>query len=176
MTATEYYELPEGPPYSQLVEGELIMSPSPNFFHQEIIANLHLSLRPFVKRHRLGKVVLSPSDVELDFQNVYQPDLFFISNERLALIDEHGLKGAPDLVIEVISRSTERLDRGPKKANYARAGVREFWAVMPKTKEIEIWQLAVSISEPSRRLGLNDTLMTEVLPGWEMPVAEVFEE
>src|SRR4051812_17397970 len=104
MTAAEYYELPEGPPYSQLVEGELIMSPSPNFFHQQIISNLHLALGAFVKRRRLGKVVLSPSDVELDFQNVYQPDLYFISKERRALIDEHGLKGAPDVVIEVISR------------------------------------------------------------------------
>lgn len=176
MTAEEFYRLPEGPPWSQLIEGELHMSPSPNFFHQEILSNIQDSMRPYVKKHRLGKVVRSPSDVELNSLNVYQPDLYFISRARLALIDKHGLKGAPDLVVEAISSSTGRLDRGPKKSNYAQAGVREFWVVMPKTQEIEIWLLQVSVTDPAQRLGIGDTLKTELLPGWEMPVADVFEE
>lgn len=168
--------MPEGPPYFQLIEGELFMSPSPNFFHQKIIGRLHLSLGNFLEKHPFGEIVLSPADVELDEDNVYQPDLYYLSHARLSLVNRHGLKGAPDFVIEVISGSTGRLDRGPKKAAFARHGVREFWAVLPESREVVIWNLPVSAEEPSRRLQMGDTLTTELLPAWEMPVAKIFGE
>lgn len=175
MTAAEYYEQPEGPPYSQLIDGELIMSPSPNFFHQRIIANLFRSLDEHVRRHRCGVVVFAPADVELDEGNVFQPDLYFVSRERRHLIDEHGVKGAPDFVIEVISGSGG-LDLGRKKKGYVRGEVPEFWTVFPRTKEVHLWRLAESIAEPAFRFAMGDTVRTPTLPGWEMPVAEIFAE
>ena len=174
MTAQEYYAMPVGPPYSQLIEGELFMSPSPKFFHQEIIGNLYYSLRSFLRRKPLGKIVLSPSDVELDEHNVYQPDLYYVRRDRCHLIDEQGMKGAPDFVVEVISRSTAKLDRERKLPNFARAGVHEFWAIVPTTNEVEVWKLADSVEEPAFRLSVGDTLSTDILPDWEMPVAEIF--
>lgn len=173
MTAAEYYALPEGPPYAQLIEGELLMSPSPTFFHQRIIIKLIVSLESFVAAHRLGKVCVAPSDVQFDEENVFQPDVFFVSNERLHLADDHGIKGAPDLVIEVIS-GTGRIDLGPKKNVYARGGVIEYWTVRPKTKLVEIWRLSVSTTEPAVQYGVTDMLVTDLLPGWQMPVAAVF--
>src|SRR3954468_808663 len=82
MTAAEYYTLPEGPPYSQLIEGELIMSPSPNLFHQRIILKPVISLETSVAARRPGLMCMAPSDVEFDEDNVFQPDIFFVSNER----------------------------------------------------------------------------------------------
>src|SRR5207248_11540975 len=106
MTAEEYYKLPEGPPYFQLIDGELIMSPSPNVYHHEIVGNLFSIIREYLLRNPIGKVIVAPSDVELDKDNVYQPDVFYIRNERLNIVDKHGPKGAPDIVTEVLSGST----------------------------------------------------------------------
>jgi Uma2 family endonuclease len=76
---------------------------------------------------------MAPSDVQFDRGNVYQPDIFFIRNERSPIVDEQGPKGAPDLVVEVISGSTGRLDLGPKKmsrhAVRVRIGVTKFSSV-----------------------------------------------
>ena len=168
--------MPEGPPYFQLIDGELFMSPSPNFFHQEIIGNIFSPIREYLRRNPIGKVVVSPSDVHFDQDNVFQPDVFFIRKERLGIVDKHGAKGAPDLVVEVISASTGRLDLGPKKMVYAARGVVEFWVVRPHSREVEIYELATSSTEPVRTLGAGDIVATKLLPAFELPVAEIFAE
>ncbi len=76
-TVADYRAMPEGPPYYQLVEGELIMAPSPSSFHQEIAGNIYFLLRQHVVKHRLGKVCIAPLDVYLSETNVFQPDVFF---------------------------------------------------------------------------------------------------
>jgi Uma2 family endonuclease len=174
MTAEEYFRLPEGPPYFQLIDGELFMSPSPNFFHQEVVGNIYAAIRNYLRSVSLGKVILAPSDVHFDGGNVYQPDVFYIRNERLGIVDEHGAKGAPDLVIEVISGSTGRLDLGPKKTVYAQRGVVEYWVVLPLTSEVEVYRFAESADAPVERLKTGETLTTPLLPGFELPVAEIF--
>ena len=176
MSASEYYEMPEGPPYFQLIEGELLLSPSPRFFHQRIVINLLVSIENFLRRHSLGKIMIAPSDVELDTKNVYQPDLYFVSNSRSSLINKQGVKGAPDFVVEAISASTGRLDLGPKKKIFARRGVREFWAVFPESKEVKVWKLAESVDDPVLHLKLGDSLSTEILPGWKIMLEEIFAE
>lgn len=174
MTAEEYYQLPEGPPHFQLIDGELFMSPSPHFFHQEIILNIAAPIREYLRGNPIGKVVVAPSDVELDKDNVFQPDVFFIRAERLGIIDNHGAKGAPDLVVEVISGSTGRLDLGPKKAIYAQKGVLEFWVVLPQTQTVEVFRLPDDADQPARTLSAGETLATPLLPGLTLPLAEIF--
>lgn len=100
--------MPEGPPYFQLVEGKLFMTPSPEFYHQSVAFNLAYRLRRFLESNPLGKITIAPSDVQLDFVNVHQPDVYFISNERLNILTKQGPVGAPDLVVEVLSGA--RLD------------------------------------------------------------------
>lgn len=174
MTAEEYYQLPEGPPYFQLIDGELFMSPSPQFFHQEIILNIASTIREYLRQNPIGKVVLAPSDVEFDKDNVFQPDIFFIRKERLGIVDKHGTKGAPDLVVEVISGSTGRLDLGPKKMIYAQTGVLEYWVVLPASRTIEVYRLPDSAEQPAATLAEGVSLTTPLLPGFALPVVEVF--
>ncbi len=174
MTAEEYYQLPEGPPHFQLIDGELFMSPSPNFFHQEVALNLASAIRQYLRRKPLGKVVIAPSDVEFDQDNVYQPDVFFIRSERLGIVDKHGAKGAPDLVAEIISGSTGRLDLGPKKTVYAAKGVIEYWVVLPETREVEVYRFAENADVPVAKYAGTATLTTALLPGFELPLAELF--
>ena len=71
------------------------------------------------------------SAVKLADDQIYQPDVLFVSRDRLSLIERHGISGAPDLVIEILSASTARYDRGPKLRAYERTGVREVWLVDP---------------------------------------------
>lgn len=73
-------------------------------------------------------------DVYFTEQNIYQPDILFISNERQHIIEDGKIDGAPDLIIEVLSKGTEKLDRITKKAVYEKCGVLEYWIVDPKTK------------------------------------------
>jgi Uma2 family endonuclease len=174
MTAEEYYQLPEGPPYFQLIDGELFMSPSPNCFHQEIILNIASPIREYLRKHPIGKVIVAPSDVEFDKDNIYQPDVFFIRTERLGIVDKHGAKGAPDLVVEVLSGSTGRLDLGPKKTVYAEKGVLEYWVIWPDGREIEVYRWPESPTQPVLKLAHQGTLTTPLLPGLEIPVAEIF--
>jgi Uma2 family endonuclease len=128
-----FKSLPEGT-LVQLIENNLVMSPSPTDLHQRIVTKLTSKLEHFITQHDLGEVRVAPYDVYLDQENAYQPDLIFIANENLHKIQENGLHGAPDLVIEVLSPGTAKYDKGKKKNVYERCGVKEYWIVDPATK------------------------------------------
>ena len=118
ITTELYRQLPEGPPYYQLIEGNLILSPSANFFHQKIVGRLYHYIEAYLEEHPVGEAVIAPSDVFLDEINVFQPDLYFVKNENRQVLAYEGVKGAPDLVVEVLSPSTEAYDRGDKFDGY----------------------------------------------------------
>eukprot|EP01041_Mallomonas_annulata_P037124 gene37124-60365_t len=100
-TVADDRAMPEGSPYYQLVAGELIKAPSPSIFHQEVVGNIYLLLANHVRKHRLGKVRIASLDVYLSETSVVQPDVFFLANASLPLIQSDGVHGAPDLVIEI---------------------------------------------------------------------------
>jgi Uma2 family endonuclease len=135
-----FNSLPEGT-LAQVIENCLVMSPSPLDVHQKVSADIFLALYSFVKAHDLGTARYAPYDVYLDDQNVFQPDILFISKERLHLIEKKGLYGAPDLVIEILSPSTAKFDLQQKKAVYERCGVQEYWIVDPQSKAIHGYRL-----------------------------------
>jgi len=119
LTVADYRELGEGPPHYQLIEGEIFMSPAPNRFHQVISRNLAFILMRHLDAHPIGEVYLAPFDVYLDDLNAYQPDIVYVSTERKGILEDDGAHGAPDLVVEILSPSTARLDKR-KRANCAR--------------------------------------------------------
>lgn len=128
--------LPEGT-LAQIIENQLVMSPSPSDAHQEILNFINVSIFLHVEKHSLGKVRIAPYGVYLDEGNVFEPDLTFISNENLHKIRKNGLHGAPDLVIEVLSPSNAKYDKNQKKKVYEQHGVKEYWIVDPETKEVQ---------------------------------------
>lgn len=130
-----FKNLPEGT-LIQLIENNLVMSPSPKDRHQEVLEELTFQLTTYIRKKKFGKVRFAPYDVYLDGKNAFQPDLVFISTENLYKIQENGLHGAPDLVIEVLSPSTGKQDKGKKKNVYERCGVREYWLVDPVNKSV----------------------------------------
>lgn len=143
-TIMEVFEsLPEGT-LAEIINNNLVMSPAPDFEHQDIVYELATLLRAYVKEKNLGKVVGAPVDVYLNPENVYQPDVLFLSSERMNLVKNGKIKGAPDLVIEVLSPGTEKFDKTVKKNVYEQSGVKEYWIVDPKTKKVLGYQLSGS--------------------------------
>ena len=178
MTAVEFAALPQGPPYFQLVEGELFFMASPNRLHQDIVLNLAYAVKAHLRaRPELGWVYVAPSDVKLDDGNVFEPDVYFVSRERAGILTVQGAEGAPDLVVEVLSPSTLRLDREKKREVYFRAGVRELWFVLPEQRRVEVHLpngVGGVTSGAIHVLESTGTLQTPILPGWSLGIAELF--
>ena len=174
LTVENYKLLPETGPRYQLIQGDLYMAPAPNRFHQEISRNLQFELHSYLKRNPIGKLFDAPFDVYLDEINVFQPDIIIVLNERLGILTEAGAEGAPHLVIEILSPKTRRLDLVNKKQEYARAGVKELWIIDPEPRTIMIHQFALDGVEKIRQIDQEDTLSTELLPGFNLVVATLF--
>lgn len=135
-----YKGLPEGT-LCQLINNQIIMSPAPSNEHQKIAAKLFNQLMNFVEKESLGEARFAPYDVYLGKRNVFQPDILFIANHHLSNIQNDGLHGAPDLIIEILSPSTAKYDLEEKKDMYEQYGVQEYWIVDPSNKQVWGYQL-----------------------------------
>lgn len=106
LTYEDYAALPDDGRRYELYEGELVMTPSPRPRHQLVIGNLHILMADHVRRHGLGEVYLSPMDVVPSRITVLQPDLVYVERDRLGIVTDRAIEGAPTLVIEVLSASS----------------------------------------------------------------------
>lgn len=174
ITIEELDRLPEDGNRYELIDGELYVSPSPNTRHQKASIRLLQFLLPFVDKHGLGRVFHAPMDVTLEprTQTRVQPDLLFVAQSREHIIQEKGIYGAPDLVVEIVSQSSHWADLYDKRDLYRRCGVAEYWIVDPDERYVLVYRFAESTE--ARKLVASDTLNTPLLPGLEIPVASVF--
>lgn len=131
--------LPEGAPY-QLINGELIMSPAPKFNHQQTIGILFNLLYDFVNTENLGDLIISPMDVHFDEQNIFQPDILFISKENKNCRIDDWVYGPPDLIIEVLSEFNSYFDTKKKFRVYEKYGVQEYFIIDPNDKEVHAFK------------------------------------
>ena len=135
-----YQALPEGAKY-QLIEGNIVEMLSPLEQHQELSMQLIMLLGNHIFANKLGRFFHAPFDVYLDENDVYQPDLLFVSAERSNIIERRGVMGAPDLIIELLSESTENIDKKKKLRNYQKHGVKEYFIVDPEDNEVVSYYL-----------------------------------
>ena len=176
-TYLDYKNAPEDKRY-ELLDGELVILPSPPTIYQDVSINLMSLLWTFVKERGLGEVCISPLDVVLSDTDVVQPDILFVSNERMDIITEDNIQGAPDLVIEILSPSTAERDRTFKRSLYARHGVREYWLVDPGARSVEVMELGKRDFKLVAAYGQNQTLISPLLKclrldlkkvSWQLP-------
>jgi Uma2 family endonuclease len=151
------------------------MAPAPNRFHQDISRTIQFEILKYLEREPGGIIYDAPFDVVLTDTNVFQPDLAYFSKERRQVLTEKGAEGAPDLVVEILSQSTARLDLDQKRVIYARTGVSELWIVDPDKLEIQVFDLRLDPDVPVATLRRNGLLRSQFLPGFELPVGTVFQ-
>lgn len=174
-TYRDYLLLPESEEKRyELVQGELYMVPSPTPGHQEISKRLFRILDSFVESNGLGVVFYAPLDVVLSEEDVLQPDILFVASDRRSIITERNIRGAPDLIVEVLSPGTADRDRLLKRTRYAKFGVREYWVVDPETKIIEVLVATQAGLELLRSYPLGTVATSGILDGLQVEVAKLF--
>ncbi len=174
-TSQDYLNLAESEERRyELLDGELYMVPSPIPRHQIIVFHVAKLVDDFVSAHALGQVYLSPLDVVLSPEDVLQPDIMYIAQERLGIVTERNIQGAPDLVIEVLSPATADRDRTLKRTRYARFGVREYWLVDPVSRTIEVLQASRQGFDTVRVYPEGTTVASPLLAGLQLEVDRVF--
>lgn len=173
MTYDEYSLLPEDGKRYQVIEGELIVSPSPHYRHQRIVWSLGQRLFAYAETHKLGEVVGAPIDVILEPNTIVQPDLLFIRRDHLGIIG-NVVSGAPDLCIEVLSPSTGLHDRYAKKAVYARCGVPEYWIVDPIRQVVSLYALEGDTYTLQIEATGDEIVTSGVLTGFTITARSVF--
>lgn len=172
-TYEDYLKTPDDERY-ELIEGELFMTPSPVTKHQRILGRLHLDISKFIIENNLGEIFLAPYDVYLDDENVVQPDILFVSKERLNIIGEKNIQGAPELVIEIISENTAYRDLVQKKKLYARFGVKEYWIVLPKEESTEVYILKDNAYTLHKSFSKDDTLESPFIKDLKIELKKIF--
>ena len=140
LTYEDYILFPEDGRRHELIEGEHYMTPAPTTVHQEFLGKLFHIIYQHITTNRLGQVFFAPVDVVLSPQDIVQPDLIFISNNRRHRLTPKNVQGAPDLAVEVISEASRRLDKKLKRNLYARYDVLEYWLFDPELREVEIYR------------------------------------
>lgn len=158
----------------ELIDGELLMTPSPVTRHQRVSGKLGFILQKFITENKLGELFDAPYDVYFDNENVVQPDLLFISKNRLHIISEKNVQGAPDLVIEIISENSAYRDMVQKKKLYAKFGVKEYWIVIPEGEDIEIYTLQENAYRLYKAYGKGTVLESPLLKGLTLTCMDIF--
>jgi Uma2 family endonuclease len=140
MTAAEFLALPETNLPRQLLNGEVIEMNAPTLDHQDVVGNVFVVFKLAAQRLH-GNAYVAPVDVYFDELNVPQPDVIYLASGSVC--QPEGLQrliGPPDLIAEVLSPSTARMDRREKFNLYQKYGVREYWLVDPREQLLEVWQ------------------------------------
>jgi Uma2 family endonuclease len=140
-TREEVLALPEDGNRYELIDGELLVSPSPRGVHQWAVMALYDRLKPYVRQHRIGAIMLAPADLDLRSGQLVQPDLYVVPHRpdgRRPL--EWPEFGMPLLIAEVTSPSTARHDRIKKRIRFQRSGVAQYWIVDPDARTVETWR------------------------------------
>ena len=165
MTTDEYLRTPETALPTELVYGILRDAAAPAPRHQSALLRLLIRLVQHVESHRIGHVWPSPIDVILDAERhlVVQPDLIMICTERLHIVTDR-VRGAPDLVVEVLSPDPRigRLDE--RLGWFARYGVRECWLLHQFSRELEVLEFAGGVVASRRRFAADSPIQSKVLP------------
>ncbi|MGH2458855.1 MAG: Uma2 family endonuclease [Chloroflexota bacterium] len=158
LTYEDLIEMPNDRQRYEIVDGELYVTAAPNTSHQTAVTNLTTVLNVHVRAHHLGRVFTAPYDVILEDTTVVEPDIIFVAEARKEIILPAHIRGAPDLVVEVLSHWTSRADRQVKHQAYARHGIASYWLLDPDRQVFTVNALAdgeykeVAVAHESERI------------------------
>ncbi len=174
-TEADYWPFAERNRIIELSEGELVVPPMPTTEHQMILFNIAVAMRTYVKQNKLGKVSIAPLPVRLWEGKVREPDVMVMLQEHMQRVFSQYWE-APDLVVEVLSKGTKQTDLTEKLAEYATAGIAEYWIVSPADQVVQVYRLADDAYTLDGTYTDSAIIQSHVLHGFALPVADVFAE
>ena len=159
----------------EVLEGDLVVSPAPKTKHQRVVHRLHTYLTRW-EEAGYGSVYPAPTDVVLSARDVVEPDLLFVARDRLSIITEDNVQGAPDLVVEIISEGSRKRDVITKRGIYERYGVRFYWLVDPEEETVRVFELKDGAYGEPATLQAGQQLACALFPGITQEVGQLFAE
>ncbi|HEX9892108.1 MAG TPA: Uma2 family endonuclease [Actinomycetota bacterium] len=172
LTYADLERFPEDNFRRELIDGELIVTAAPATRHQRAVLELGSRFLAYEKEHG-GQAYVAPTDVFFSDTNVVEPDVLFVTAAHESRVEKKFIRSAPDIVVEVSSPSTRRLELHRKKELYARFGVPEYWYVDLDADRIEIYRLTEGTYPPPEILDRSATLTSDLVPGFTIPVDDV---
>lgn len=149
---SDYARLPDDGNHYEVLDGELLVTPSPTPLHQRVSFRLAMLLDAYVTRHSLGVVI---PDVDLLFQTgqFLRPDILVVPESSRAGIRKRGIEMAPSLVVEILSPTSSGIDLVKKPARYGDFGVPEYWVLDPEDKSAWVWRYTEGAGGPDQVKG-----------------------
>ena len=176
LTYEDYVLFPDDGRRHEIIEGDHAVTPAPKTKHQRISGRLFAALNGWSRSRNSGEVFAAPYDVILSDEDIVQPDLVFVTKERSQIVTEDNIRGAPDLIVEIISETTRKRDELTKRKLYERYGVREYWIVDPELETIRIFKRTDrGYSAPVEFTREKSAMLaTDLLPEFRLSLSEIF--
>jgi Uma2 family endonuclease len=176
--STDLELLPDNGNRYEIINGELFVTRAPHNKHQDTCGNFYYELKSWSKASGLGYAVIGAGLIFGDNDDVI-PDVIWMTKAKYAaLVDETGhFRGAPDLVIEVLSAGTEneRRDREVKLKLYSAQGILEYWIADWRNQQVQVYRRENGILQLAMTLFVSDTLTSPLLPDFACPLSQIFE-
>lgn len=176
LTYEDYVKLT--PPDSgnfELLNGRIFFMASPTPTHQEISSLLNTYLGIYIISNKLGKLFAAPMDVLFTPHDTFQPDLLFITKDRLSIIVENKIEGTPDLVVEILSPSNDTNEMSYKKHIYGSTGVKEYWLINVEKQTLTLYKQIDNELRWQKDIQKNELLQSEIITGFELDLSKIFE-
>jgi Uma2 family endonuclease len=177
LTYEDFLSFPDDGQRHELIDGEHYVTPSPATKHQRVAMRLTLALGNYFNTHPIGEVFIAPFDVVLSNHDVVEPDLLVVLKDQADIVTEKHVRGAPALVIEILSPGTKGTDQGAKLELYDRSGVREYWLVDPANDTVTVHRRSAAgglLRSGNQTLAKADAVTSPLLPGWTVALATLF--
>ncbi len=164
----------------ELHNGKIIYMPSPIDLHQEISVALSAHLYFHVTKHKLGKIYAAPMDTIFTINDTVQPDILFVPNDRLHIVDRQ-IKGAPDLVVEILSGGNTAKEMSYKKHLFETSGVKEYWLINLKKQTLTQYEniegefFVKNTLDTVRRDSYGEGVLHSIsVTGFQLKLSEIF--
>jgi Uma2 family endonuclease len=178
LTYDDFLLFPDDGRRHELIDGEHYVTPGPNTRHQRLVGRLYAAFAFYLRDHPdTGEAFLAPFDVVFSHFDVIEPDLLFVAANQSDIVSAKHVRGAPVVVIEILSRATRKVDEQIKRRLFERSGVREYWLVDPEIDSIKIHRsVGYGSFAPGDEISAasDDTLTTSLLPGFAVRLADLF--
>jgi Uma2 family endonuclease len=179
LTYRDFVRFPDDGRRHELIDGKHYVTPSPTPRHQRLSLRLATTMANYLDLHPIGEVFMARLDCVMTFSDVVEPDVLMVASDQTGIISKKNVRGAPALVVEIVSPSTRRRDRRLKRDLYARAGVREYWMIDPDANTVTAFRRAAQGEFPivaALQAAAGETLTTPLLPGFELKLPHYFRE